>query len=242
MSKIAIIIPCYNEEKRLIKESFINFLSSNSDIDLIFVNDGSSDNTISILKTIQLAFEKKVFIINIDSNKGKANAISEGMRNCISNSDYSHLGFLDADLSTSLEEFHRLYIKMDNQNADYIFGSRIKMLDSQIKRSIFRHFSGRLIATIIDSKFKLGIYDTQCGAKCFRKEIISMVMQEHFKTKWFFDIEIFLRIKEQFTHLKGIEEPLKIWRDPGGSKMSILKLPQILRELYLLFKKYPSNK
>jgi len=242
MPKIAIIIPCFNEEKRLLPESYINFLKINNDFDLIFVNDGSTDNTISILNTIQFAFEKRVFIINSDSNKGKANAISEGMRSCISNSDYSHLGYLDADLSTSLEEFYRLFTILNKQNADYIFGSRIKMLHSQIVRSSFRHFSGRLIATLVDSKYNFGIYDTQCGAKCFKKEIISVALQEPFKTKWFFDIEIFLRIREQLKSAKGIEEPLKIWRDPGGSKMNILKLPKIINELYILFKKYPAKK
>lgn len=241
MPKIAIIIPCFNEGKRLDPEPFNNFLKEATDIDIFFVNDGSSDNTYEILEEIKSFHPGNITLLNLGQNKGKAFATREGIQHASSQNKYNYIGYLDADLSTSLECLHSLFLEMDQKGAEYILGSRIKMLNSVIKRNWFRHMAGRLIATIIDSKFKLGIYDTQCGAKCFTSKLVTEICKEPFKTKWFFDVELLLRIKANFPLSKGIEFPLNKWIDPGGSKMNIFKFPAIIKELYLLFKNYSQD-
>lgn len=238
MSKVAVIIPCYNEAKRLKPELFINFLADKTDVDLVFVNDGSKDDTAHVLKKIEEVAKKNTIIIHLPKNKGKAFAIREGVLFSVNKNTYAKIGYLDADLSTGLDEFYSLFSVMQQQSADYIFGSRIKMLNTKIERSLFRHLAGRLIATILDSRYKLGIYDTQCGAKCFSADLIKNICEEPFKTKWFFDVEIFLRIRKNHFSSKGIELPLKKWKNPGGSKINILKLPAIIKDIYLLFKNY----
>jgi dolichyl-phosphate beta-glucosyltransferase len=239
MPKIAIIIPCYNEGKRLCHEPFRNFLTGTPEADIFFVNDGSTDNTFTILEEIKSSLPgNNITILTLKQNKGKAYATREGILMASSQNQYNYIGYLDADLSTSLENLYALFLEMDQNKADYILGSRIKMLNALIKRNWFRHIAGRLIATVIDSKFKLGIYDTQCGAKCFASKLIAEICKEPFKTKWFFDVELLLRIKSACPLSKGIEYPLNKWIDPGGSKMNIFKFPAIIKELYLLFKNY----
>lgn len=241
MPKIAVIIPCYNEAKRLSPEIFKNFLTLKSDIELIFVNDGSNDNTFEILDVLQKQCDNKVSIINQPNNQGKAIAIREGILGAVDKGIFTHIGYLDADLSTSLDEFYELYNIASTQRVDYIFGSRVKLLGSAIERSIFRHLIGRFIATIIDLRYKLGIYDTQCGAKWFSANLIENICKEPFKTKWFFDVEIFLRLRKKYSTAVGIEQPLKKWINYGGSKINFWKFPIILKDTFMLFKNYRKN-
>jgi glycosyltransferase involved in cell wall biosynthesis len=238
MQKVALIVPCYNEAKRIRADAFISFLSLHTDIYIFFVNDGSRDTTSSVLRQIQETIPERVFLIERPRNKGKAITVKEGLVAALNNNACRYIGYLDADLSTSLEEFYRLCLSLTEQNADYISGSRIKMLDTNIERSFFRHITGRIIATIIDSKYRLGIYDTQCGAKCFKKEVVELFCQQPFKTKWFFDVEIFLRIKSSLPGAKGIEMPLKKWKDPGGSRINLLSFPAVVKEIFSLFINY----
>ncbi|HWC53449.1 MAG TPA: glycosyltransferase, partial [Chitinophagaceae bacterium] len=219
-------------------EIFINFLAGKTDDDLVFVNDGSRDNTTQVLRKIEESAKSNVTVLQLTKNKGKATAIREGILSSIDKNSYSHIGYLDADLSTDLDEFYSMFLEMQQRSVDYIFGSRIRMLNTKIERSLFRHLSGRLIATIIDSRYRLGIYDTQCGSKCFSTDLIKNICGDPFKTKWFFDVEIFLRIRKNNFSGKGIEFPLQKWKNPGGSKINILKLPAIIKDIYLLFKNY----
>ncbi len=238
MQKIAVIIPCYNEAKRLQPQAFVGFLQSHTDADLFFVNDGSTDLTLSILTEIKKNCPEQVQIISINKKGGKANAVREGLLATQKKTSHHYVGYLDADLSTSLTEFYRLYQVICKSGVDYLSGSRVKMLHTNIERSFFRHITGRIIATIIDSKYKLGIYDTQCGAKWFKTELIDIFCQEKFITKWFFDVEIFLRIKKNMPEAKGIEVPLAKWKDPGGSKINILDFPFVIKEIFSLRRKY----
>ena len=238
MQKIVIIIPCYNEEKRLQKDAFVSFLSGQPDAVLFFVNDGSKDNTQTTLTNIQLINPAQIRIINLDENKGKANAVQTGLLASLEENEFAYAGYLDADLSTSLNEFYRLYQLMKEKELDFIFGSRIKMINTSVKRTLFRHLAGRLVATAIDSKFKLGIYDTQCGAKCFKSEVVRSVCDTPFITKWFFDVEIFLRIKKNLPLAKGLEAPLLKWEDTVGSKITVLNFSTILKEIFLLHRHY----
>src|SRR5437868_14154596 len=106
MPSFAIIIPCYNEAKRLHKNAFVQFISIHPDVHIYFVNDGSTDGTGNILKELQEQ-SLSISIINLQQNKGKGEAIRAGMLQLYH--EYEYIGYLDADLSTSLEEFYNLY-------------------------------------------------------------------------------------------------------------------------------------
>jgi len=236
MSSFAIIIPCYNEEKRLNKAAFNLFLQSHTDIRFYFVNDGSNDSTVKIIGDFFPS--DKIEIINLSTNSGKGEAVRQGITHVLNSHPPKYIGYLDADLSTSLEEFYRLCIYATEKDADFIFGSRIKMLGSEIKRSFLRHIIGRLIVTLLDKKFRLGYYDTQCGAKLFKSEILHSVMNEPFSTKWFFDIELFLRLKEKNQEYVGIEYPLKNWKNIKDSKINLLSFPSVIKEIFILLSKF----
>lgn len=242
MPKVSIIIPCFNEEHRLKKEPFLQLLYSGADVQLILINDGSTDNTHLLLEEIKKAGQQNVVIVSYPENKGKAHAVFKGMEHALYNSDSAYIGYLDADLSTSLDEFLNLATIAQQQQADYVFGSRIKMLNHLISRSAVRHFCGRMLTTIIDLRYQLSIYDTQCGAKLFTPAIVKVITPGPFKTRWLFDVEIFLRIRQAHIIAKGLEVPLKRWTDPGKSKISLLSFPKICGEFLQLIKYYKRTK
>lgn len=236
MPSFAIIIPCYNEARRLQTPAFIEFANAHDDVQFYFVNDGSYDETGKLLLQIQ-ALAPKTKIISLTKNKGKGEAVRQGMLVALQSSS-SFIGYLDADLSTPLEEFYGLHKLAVQKDMEMLLASRIKKIDTHIERSFFRHITGRIIATIIDQKFKLGVYDTQCGAKIFNRRILEKIIQQPFYTKWFFDIEILLRTRKNNPNYKAAEIPLSSWRTVQNSKLSILSFPIILKELVILLNKY----
>ena len=238
--KALIIVPCYNEANRLDVDSFNTFLLTESELDFCFVNDGSIDNTLEVLKT--LASNKNAYVLHLATNVGKAEAIRQGVLQ-FKDKNYAHIGYLDADLSTSLKEIKRLY-NLKDEHSHFILGSRFKKMGSSIKRSKTRHFFGRIVATFVDSMIlKLGIYDTQCGAKIIKTDLAKTIFKDTFKTKWLFDIELLARTKKQFgkeyckKHI--VEVPLTQWIDNEDTRITFLdflKTPFALVKLYFNYK------
>ncbi len=238
MQKTAIIVPCYKEAARLQPDVFVRFLHQQPGADLLMVDDGSPDNTAEILEAMATTLPGRIYIISLKKNGGKAEAVRQGLLHALQTGIYTFAGYLDADLSTSLEEFTRLNTILASDNLDYVLGSRIKTLQSSITRSQFRHFTGRVIATLIDTRYRLGIYDTQCGAKCFRTTLLQAIIEAPFATKWFFDVELLLRIRQHTQTYQGAEIPLRRWHDPGGSRLSVWKSPEVMADLWRLFNHY----
>ena len=232
---LAIIIPCYNEAKRLNPDAFLKLIASPT-WHIYFVNDGSTDNTADLLSNFKLAAPSQINIISLERNVGKGEAVRKGFLAAMEHS-YEQLGFLDADLSTPTSEFIRL-TQLFNGHTSVVFGSRIKKANTHIKRTMFRHIVGRFIATIIDWRFNLGIYDTQCGAKLFKSSALKPIIQTPFRTSWLFDVEIFIRLKKQNNNLICHEETLLIWEDDKKSNLSIVSFPLIFKELINLISYY----
>jgi len=241
MGKICLVIPCYNEEKRLPTEEFTAFLKKTDDVFLCFVNDGSTDNTIGLLQKIHDQFPDKTTIISENKNCGKAEAVRHGILDCLDNSDFDYYGYFDADLSTPLEECYYLKNQL-NETVEFAFGSRIMKVGSVIERSAKRHFAGRIIATFISQILKLNVYDTQCGSKLFTKEFGRNFFQEPFISKWLFDVEIFARMINKYSRkialTKMVETPLNQWINKEGSKVRPTYFFKLWIDLYRIRKKY----
>lgn len=240
MQKIAIIIPCYNEEKRLPLSSLETLLEC-TDADIFFANDGSKDNTIGIIKNFSEKHIDRCFVINYTQNQGKANTIFKAVNELLALGKYDFIGYFDADFSTPVIEIKRLINEIISSEAGFVLGSRVLLLNSGIKRKLHRHIIGRAIITIINLRFKLGIYDTQCGAKLFSANILSKAFNKPFKTSWLFDVEIFIRLKKLDLLKQGREIPIYNWTDVDGSKLGWKTGFKILKELYLLMKNYAKH-
>ena len=239
LHKIGIVIPCYNEENRLDVEKYNFFLKSNKHITLLFVNDGSTDDTEYILNYVETE-NTNASILNLDENLGKAEAIRLGSLSLVIR-DMDYIGFWDADLSTPLKEINNIiaYFQFD-LNVNSVIGSRIYKLGSHIERRWFRHFVGRIITTILSygPLKEIGVYDSQCGAKIFKRKIVDKIFNMPFRTKWLFDIEILQRLnKESPVSQTVYEYPLPKWVHKDGSKIKIKDFYKIIIEIVRLLKK-----
>jgi dolichyl-phosphate beta-glucosyltransferase len=235
MQKICIVIPCYNEELRLPVEKFKKGINE-TDYYFIFVNDGSVDSTLDILNQIKKISQNRVLICDLKKNSGKAEAVRKGIMEAHNIGCFDIIGFLDADLATPISEISTITSELKNEIV-FTFGSRIKRIGATIERKLYRHIFGRVFATFASNLLKLEVYDTQCGAKFFHRDIIEGIFSKPFQSKWIFDLEIFLRIKRIYKVDKidkfCLEVPLREWKDIGGSK---LKLKHLIIIPWNLFK------
>ncbi len=238
--KTGIIIPCYNEEKRLNTSVFLNFITQENNYHLCFVNDGSTDDTITVLKDLQEANPFKVSVVDVKKNAGKAAAVRSGAQYLYNRGDIEFIGFIDADLSTDFEDFGDLLktLKTDN-TLSFVFGSRAKNASEDIEKNVVRAIISKVINLLIITILGLSIQDTQCGAKVFRANLVPVLFDKSFFSRWLFDVEMFIKMKIHFGKQeimnKIYEQPLKRWIHMEDSKLGIkdsLEIPYRLVSIW----------
>jgi glycosyltransferase involved in cell wall biosynthesis len=235
------VIPCYNEEKRLNKQAFLDFIHENPSYSFLFVNDGSKDNTLDIL-TQWVNIHENLFLLNLEKNGGKAEAVRQGMLYAAKNFGSDFIGFWDADLATPLVEIPHFMNTMLHYDFDIITGLRLLRLGAKVKRKSSRHFLGRIFATAASNVLKLPVYDTQCGAKLYKKQMVEPLFNDHFITKWLFDVEILARYVKLFGNENAMQKiyelPVFQWEDVGGSQLKVKDFLKAPAELWKIKRKY----
>ena len=232
---VGVVIPCYNEEERLLSTEFTDYINKNSGYHLCFVNDGSNDKTLEILKELQKGRENFITVYNCKKNGGKAKAVRLGMLHMATKEDLDYIGFLDADLSTDLADFDDLVKTIEHSEFKIVSGSRISRMGANITQEAARKIISITINFFIRKILSMDFRDTQCGAKIFHKDVIKIAFQKKFVTKWIFDVEIYKRmslhygLKEAKTML--CEQPLKRWIHADGSKLSMKDAVSIMCKL-----------
>jgi len=230
MSSCCIVIPCFNETGRIQPELFLDFLRKNPDYTCLFVDDGSTDQTANLLRKAGGEFPERWLVHQQVPNGGKAAAVRSGMLLAAEKNTYDYIGFLDADLSAPLFTISDLYAVLEKENAFHsAFGSRIKRLGAKVERKVIRHILGRIFATLTTVVLKVASYDSQCGAKLFRREMVPVLFADSFVSNWFFDLEIIIRADRTGI----VEVPVRQWKEVGKSKIKwtdFLKAPfELLR-------------
>ena len=222
MNKLSIIIPIFNEEIRL-KSSFNiikKFLQKKSkkDVELVFVNDGSTDKTDQILKKFIKQNTKKIKInyINYKLNKGKGFAVKRG----VLASKNSWILICDADMSVLPSQFDIWFKKgLIKESTIAYYGSRIHK-ESKVKALFLRKLFGNILSLLLTLLFRIRLSDTQCGFKVFNSRYIKKIFRELKCDGYAYDVEITLLLKKRKIKIK--ELPLK-WEHKSGSKVSLIK-------------------
>lgn len=240
MKDLAIVIPCYNEATRLPVEGYRGFLNKKKNIHLLFVNDGSKDQTLTVLQSLADEFPEQVKYFDLPTNKGKAEAVRAGIQK-LADEPFEKLAYLDADLATSLEECEVLS-KAITPDIQFVFGSRILKIDNHIQRKWYRFVIGRIVATVISWMLGIKVYDTQCGCKIFKRDLAQELFHQPFISKWLFDVELFFRmIRKVGRHQMGIltkEVPLKRWVDTEDSRVEFRYIFVLWLDLIKIYKTY----
>ena len=232
---VGVVIPCYDEEKRLLSDEFTTFIEKNSGYHLCFVNDGSKDNTLQVLNDLRKGREDFITVYDCEKNGGKAEAVRLGMLHMAKHVDLDYIGFLDADLSTDLSDFDDLVKTIETTDYKIVSGSRISRMGADITKESARKVISLSINYIIRKILSMDFKDTQCGAKIFHKDVIEVSFKDKFVTQWIFDVEIFKRITLHFGLKKAkemlCEQPLKRWIHADGSKLSMKDSLKIIGQL-----------
>ena len=233
-----IVVPCYNEAARLDTGRFAAFVSGTG-ATLLCVDDGSKDETARVLEELASRSAGRIHVLRLAQNRGKANAVRAGMLQAIE-AGADRVGYWDADLATPLEEIPRFEAVLEARPRIIgVLGSRVRMLGTEIDRSAARHYMGRVFATIASVVLRLAVYDTQCGAKLFRAgPVLRAALKAPFRSRWAFDVELIARLDRASRAAGGppasdllMELPLQVWRDVGGSKLSVPAMVRATLEL-----------
>jgi glycosyltransferase involved in cell wall biosynthesis len=156
MSKITLVIPCYNEQQRLPLDPILAFLKANEGVSILFVDDGSRDNTRSLIESAAARLPERIKTLSLNKNSGKAEAIRQGMLHLAASSEAEWFGYWDADMATPLDEIHHL-LAHANGSVQLLMASRVKRLGARIERHAWRHLLGRCMATLIAFTLKLPV-------------------------------------------------------------------------------------
>jgi len=243
MPEVCIVIPCFNEEHRLRGAEILQFLHAQPQTTICFVDDGSSDRTVDVLDRLEKSAPRSVVVLRLPVNQGKAEAVRQGMLHAAGSGRFALVGFWDADMSTPLREMTGMLRILDGDPAcRLVMGSRIRRLGSQIHRSALRHYLGRMFSTFASMLLKLPVYDSQCGAKVVRTDLVDTLFRERFLTRWIFDVEILARLRNALGRERTLEAvtemPLTEWNEVGGSKIRPAHLAKVPMELFRIAARY----
>ena len=172
---LSIIIPIYNEAKFINRlfDDLKKYFNTKS-VEVIFVDDGSNDDTPKLIKE----FEKKDsykfnFIpIKLDINSGKGKAIQTGIKNSLG----KYILLQDADLELDTKDASEMYQMIKNNNEiKCIFGSRY--LSGKLKKNnyFFNNLVGKINSLIFNIFFSQSISDVHCGLKILHRSVIEKI-------------------------------------------------------------------
>ena len=222
---MAVVVPAFNEAHRLDVEAFRSFVAHHPSIRIVFVDDGSTDETPAVLDALAAASDGRIERFTLERNSGKAEAVRRGLMHA-AESGAAVIGYLDADLSAPLSSVPLLLDALDQHpDAWVILGSRVRLLGRVVERSALRHYLGRVFATAASLTLQLPVYDTQCGCKLFRNvPAVRAALSEAFLSRWIFDVELLARIalaEGPTVATRFREVPLEEWRSHGESHLTV---------------------
>ncbi len=213
MKYLSIIVPMYNEENRIahcVAQLSNYFKKQKYSYEVIFVDDGSTDNTVNVLSG--LIKDKNNFKIIADKiNHGKGYVVKRGV--LASNGEW--VLFTDADLSTPIEDLEKLFAYQNK--FDVIIGSRYLKKDSiKVPQPFLRRAISRIGHTLISLTLNLPFADTQCGFKLFSQKSAKDIFSKMTINRWGFDMEI-LAIAKFLGY--NIKEVAVTWYNDPNSKL-----------------------
>lgn len=236
---LSVVIPAYNEEKRIektLREIDEYLKKQNYSYEILVVDDGSKDKTKEIVENLSSEI-KNLKCLSYGKNEGKGFAVRFGMLNAKGKFRL----FSDADHSTPIWEIEKFFKEFE-KGADVVVASReLKESILQPPQGPWRRFLGegfKILRKIILDLWE--IEDTQCGFKCFKKEVVEKIFPKCKINRFAFDPEILILAKKEGYKIK--EVPV-LWRNDPQSKVKFKSIFNMFLDLFkirynLLTKKY----
>jgi len=218
LDSLSIVIPAYNEESRLPK-TFDRILAWLEEQrlkfrEIIVVDDGSRDATAGVVEEYSKP-PSPIRLLRNPGNKGKGYAVRHG----VLDAEGEWILYTDADLSTPIEELHKLEAAAAQQNAVIAIGSRaVDRSLVAVHQSPFREYSGRFFNVVMRAVTGLPFHDTQCGFKLYRADAAKAVFSRQEQDGFSFDVEDLVIAKK--LGLRAVEVPVH-WANVEGTKVTL---------------------
>ncbi|MDM7922724.1 MAG: glycosyltransferase family 2 protein [Pyrinomonadaceae bacterium] len=220
-SNVSIVIPAFNEQDRLgatIREICTYLPNSGVNAELIVVDDGSIDKTADVARDALAEFpDIESRVIRYEKNRGKGYAVKTGLLAA----KYEIALFSDADLSTPIEEMHKLIGPIAAGEYDVTFGSRA------LDRSLIgthqpwrREQGGKVFNLVVRVMTGMPFWDTQCGFKAFDLTKFRPLLDAMTIDRFGFDVE-FLFVAHR-NGLRLMEVPVR-WNNDDRSKVNVFR-------------------
>ena len=239
INSLSIIFPIYNEEKRIhftfkdIKK--FNLKNSYIKLEYIFVDDGSEDNVVNLIRNFTNENKSKNVnykIIKLPTNQGKGFAIKQGIKFAKN----QWILTIDADISVSLIQI-KDWIKKKylNEKHDIYFGSR-NLKNSKVDTKVYRKLLGHIFSSILKLLFAIKFKDTQCGFKLYKRVVAKKIFSNVYDKGFVHDVEVALISKKLKYQIK--ELPVK-WTHKNDSKLNLLvdTLKMFIKLIFIKIKK-----
>jgi dolichyl-phosphate beta-glucosyltransferase len=237
---VVVVVPCYNEARRLDSEAFAGFARAHEHIRFLFVDDGSADQTTSVLRALVDRDPARMQLLALERNQGKSEAVRQGLLAALQ-ARPQFVGYWDADLATPLDVIRDMLAIFVEPRIELVMGARVALLGRDIRRHPLRHYAGRMFAAAASMTINLPVYDTQCGAKLLRvTSRTAHMLATPFNSRWIFDVELLAR---HFLHGGKAEAlyewPLLSWTDVGDSRLRRSDFVRAMGELLRIYRDYP---
>jgi glycosyltransferase involved in cell wall biosynthesis len=218
--ELSIIIPAYNEEKRLSRalERIRGYLGAQNALDqteIIVVDDGSTDTTVQVAEEWSGKIPRLKVLKN-GRNRGKGYSVRHGMLEARGRVAV----FTDADLSSPIEELPKLLAAI-SAGSDIAIGSRaVDRSLIEVHQSPYRELAGIIFNEFVRLFTGLTFQDTQCGFKAFLREPSRVIFEQQRIERFGFDPEILFLAKRH--GLRADEVPVRWAHDPA-TKVHVLR-------------------
>jgi dolichyl-phosphate beta-glucosyltransferase len=217
---VSLILPAYNEEKRIpstLQKISLYLNNVNYAYEVIVVDDGSTDQTVPVSREAAISCQNFKIVQN-KVNKGKGYAVKTG----VFHAEGNIIVFSDADLSTPIEELPKL-LKSLEEGYDIAIGSRaLQHSEIHLHQAWYREEMGRTFNFLVQTLLLKGIQDTQCGFKGFKRSVAKHLFQKQRIAGFSFDVEV-LYLGRKFGY-RIIEIPVT-WSNSKETKVSLLGDP-----------------
>jgi dolichyl-phosphate beta-glucosyltransferase len=227
---LSVIIPAYNEEQRLaetLRVIHAYLRRQRYQAEIIVVDDGSQDGTASIVRAFNGCLPP-IYLLQNGRNRGKGFSVRQGFLRARG----EYLLFSDADLSTPIEEVEKLFAVL-REPCDIAIGSRaLRGSCVEVHQPWYREHMGRLFNVFVQALAVPGIWDTQCGFKCFRREAALAICQRMAAEGFGFDVEMLYLARRLGYRVREVpvvwrnspQTRVRVWRDSVAMMGDLLRV------------------
>jgi dolichyl-phosphate beta-glucosyltransferase len=227
---LSVIIPAYNEEQRIgetLRVVHAYLQRQPYPAEIIVVDDGSQDGTAAIVRACH-GWLPSVHLLQNGRNRGKGFSVRQGFLRARG----EYLLFSDADLSTPIEEVEKLFAAL-REPYDIAIGSRaLRESRVEVHQPWYREHMGRLFNVFVQALAVPGIWDTQCGFKCFRHAAGRAICQRMAAEGFGFDVEMLYlarRLGYRVCEVPVVwrhspQTRVRVWRDSIAMMGDLLRI------------------